>query len=134
MAREKHRSQLDAINTINVTPLLDTAFMLLIVFMISAPLLEYGVDVSPPEMNAEKIPEDNSRVITLNKRGEIVFNKNTLSKSEFMKELDGIRDKKAAILLRADGSRPYSEVMDVMKIVRAAGFKNISLITQAESK
>ena len=134
MAREKHRSQLDKIDTINVTPLLDTAFMLLIVFMISAPLLEYGVDVSPPEMNAEKIPEDNSRVITLNKRGEIVFNKNTMSKSEFMKELDGIRDKKATMLLRADGSRPYSEVMDVMKIVRAAGFKNMSLITQAEAK
>ena len=134
MSREKHRSQLDAINTINVTPLLDTAFMLLIVFMVSAPLLEYGVDVSPPEMNAEKVPEDNSRVITLNKRGEIVFNKNTLSKSEFIRELDSMRDKKLTMLLRADGSRPYSEVMDVMKLVRAAGFKNISLITQAEPK
>lgn len=134
MAREKRRSQLDKIDTINVTPLLDTAFMLLIVFMISAPLLEYGVDVSPPEMNAEKIPEDNSRVITLNKRGEIVFNKTTLSKSDFMKELGVIRDKKAVMLLRADGSRPYSEVMDLMKLVRAAGFKNISLITQAEAK
>lgn len=57
--RRKMRSQLDAIDQINVTPLLDLTFLLLIVFMITMPLMEYGTNISPPEMNSGKLPEEN---------------------------------------------------------------------------
>ena len=61
MSRKKMRSQLDAIDQINVTPLLDLTFMLLIVFMITTPLMENGIDVTPPTMNADKI--DTEKVV-----------------------------------------------------------------------
>ncbi|UKI30200.1 MAG: biopolymer transporter ExbD [Lentisphaeria bacterium] len=57
MRRKRSRSQMAAIDQINVTPLLDLTFLLLIVFMITMPLMEYGTSVNPPEMNADKLPE-----------------------------------------------------------------------------
>lgn len=134
MPRQKRRSQLDSFNTINVTPLLDTAFMLLIVFLISAPLLEYGVDVSPPELNADTMKVDEkSKVVQLNNKGEMVFNRTVVNAKELLDQLRTL-DKKNPIFLRADGVRQYKEVMAVMKIIRDSGFKNVSLITQAEDK
>lgn len=134
MAREKRRSQLDSFNTINVTPLLDTAFMLLIVFLISAPLLEYGVDVSPPKMNSSALNVDEkSKVVQINNKGEIIFNRNTLTETQLAAQLK-LLDKKVPLFLRADGDQKYKKVMDVMKLIREAGFSNVSLITQAEDK
>jgi biopolymer transport protein ExbD len=134
MARQKHRSQLDSFNTINITPLLDTAFMLLIVFLISAPLLEYGVDVSPPELNADTMNvNEKSKVVQLNNKGEMIFEKTVVNAKQLLDQLR-VLDKKNPIFLRADGLRQYKEVMAVMKIIRDSGFKNVSLITQAEDK
>lgn len=118
-----------------MTPLIDLTFLLLIIFMITAPLLEYGVDVSPPEMDAEALPDEDSKIVNLNREGEIVFDKQVMSSEDLLSRLQAIRgmDPKTTILVRADGSRPYSEVMNVMKTVKNAGFTNISLITQAES-
>ena len=64
-----------AIDQINVTPLLDLTFLLLIVFMITMPLMEYGTNISPPEMNSDKLPEDNFKSVTLTKNGTIEFDK-----------------------------------------------------------
>jgi biopolymer transport protein ExbD len=134
MSRQKHRSQLDAIDEINMTPLIDLSFMLLIVFMITAPLLEYAIDVSPPEMNAEKLPDENVQTINLDKNGQIIYHNSVISAPDLVRELAALYgvNNKTTIMIRADGARPYSEVMAVMKAVKEAGVKNISLITQAE--
>ena len=136
MARTKHRSQLDAIDEINMTPLIDLTFLLLIIFMITAPLLEYGLDVSPPEADNKPLPPDNSKVINLDKNGQIVFNKRVLSKQELIEELRALQQNrpKIIILLRADGDRPYKEVIKLLSTIEDAGIKNMSLVTQAESK
>ena len=137
MARQKHRSQLDSIDEINMTPLIDLTFLLLIIFMITTPLLEYGLDVSPPEStNTISISEDdNNKIVTLNEVGKIVFNKRTLNNEELILELQAMQkiDPKVNVLLRADGDRPYKEVIKVMDAIKSAGIKNISLITQAET-
>jgi len=135
MARQKHRSQLTAIGEINMTPLIDLTFLLLIIFMITAPLLEYGVDVSPPEMDADPLPEEDSRVVNLNNQGEIVFNKQVLTIDGLIQQLTAIRrtNDKLVVMIRADENRAYREVMDVMKAVKASGIENISLVTQAEN-
>ena len=57
MKRRKHRTPMAAIDQINVTPLLDLTFLLLIAFMLTMPLMEYGTSVNPPEMNAKPLPE-----------------------------------------------------------------------------
>lgn len=136
MARQKQRSQLSAIGDINMTPLIDLTFLLLIIFMITAPLLENSVNVSPPELNAEEISEENSKIVNLNHDGEIVFQKNMMSEATLTDQLRALKaeNSKLVIMIRADGDRPYREVMTVMKAVKEAGISNISLITLAEGK
>lgn len=133
MARQKHRSQLTAIGEINMTPLIDLTFLLLIIFMITAPLLENGIDVSPPEMTASPL-KDEGKVVNLNNRGEVVFERRVLSLKELAAELAPLisSDPNVTIMVRADGDRPYREVMNLMKAVKNAGATNISLVTQPE--
>ena len=135
MARLKRRSHLKTIREINMTPLIDLTFLLLIVFMITVPLMEYGVNVSPPELNATPLPEDNSIYITLNNSGQIVLSKQILQPDELTLRLGALLKSRAkiSVLLRADGSRPYSEVMSTIKAIKAAGVKSVSLVTQSES-
>lgn len=132
----RRRSQLTTIGDINMTPLIDLTFLLLIVFMITAPLLEYGVDVSPPEMNAEPLPEEDSRIVNLNRNGEIVYNKRTVTLNDLLLELTALSkgNPRLTVLVRADEERKYREVMAVMKAVRAAGIQQISLVTQSEGQ
>ena len=135
MARLKRRSHLTTIREINMTPLIDLTFLLLIVFMITVPLMEYGVNVSPPELNATPLPEDNSIYITLNNSGQIVLSKQILQPDELTLRLGALLKSRAkiSVLLRADGSRPYSEVMSTINAIKAAGVKSVSLVTQSES-
>jgi biopolymer transport protein TolR len=135
MARLKRRSHLTTIREINMTPLIDLTFLLLIVFMITVPLMEYGVNVSPPELNAVPLPENDSIYVNLNKSGQVVLSKQTLQSDELTLKLKALLKNRGKInvLLRADGSRPYSEVMNTIKAIKAAGVKDISLVTQSES-
>jgi len=135
MARLKRRSHLATIREINMTPLIDLTFLLLIVFMITVPLMEYGVNVSPPELNATPLPEENSIYVNLNNNGQIVLSKEILEPKALTLRLESLLKSKgkSTVLLRADGSRPYSEVMNTIKAVKAAGVKEISLVTQSES-
>ena len=134
MARQKRRSQLDSIDEINMTPLIDLTFLLLIIFMVTTPLLENGVNVSPPEMDAQDLPEENNRTVTLDKDGNIVFEKVTMSKTALLAKLKALFgvNKKVNLFVRADGDQPYKEVMNLMKTVKSAGFTNVFLITRAE--
>ncbi|MFZ2654054.1 MAG: biopolymer transporter ExbD [Victivallales bacterium] len=134
MPKRGKRSQLEMVNQINMTPMVDLVLVLLIIFMITAPLLEYSIDVSPPKMNADKLPDDNTKVISLNKKGQIVFNKENVSAKALAEKLDTVRklNPKVVVLIRADGTRQYNEVMEVMKAVRTAGILTVGLVTEAE--
>lgn len=137
MARKKMRSQLDAIDQINITPLLDLTFMLLIVFMITTPLMENGIDVTPPTMNADKIDTEKvMRNLTINRDGILTYEKNTVTTRELLATLKTLQQTNpdAVLLLRADGSRAYSEVIEVMKTIRESGFKNVQLVTLSDGK
>jgi len=136
MSRQKQRSQLSAIGDINMTPLIDLTFLLLIIFMITTPLLEYGVNVSPPELNADKLPEENNKLVNLNADGDIMFEKQRILPASLTEQLKALHqsNSKLIVMVRADGNRPYREVMQLMKAVKDAGITNISLVTQAEGK
>lgn len=133
MAR-RARTKKSTMDQINVTPLLDLTFMLLIVFMITTPLLEYAIDVTPPELNADKIPEDNTVTIALNKRGEYTYDKTVVTPAELLAKLQKLRtdSPKAIVLVSADGTRSYNDVITLMKTAKNAGFNNVSLITTGE--
>lgn len=133
----RRRFQSKSYDEINITPLMDTVFFLLIIFMITAPLLEYSIDVSPPKMNASEMkPDEYSRVINVKKNGDIEFEKKIMNPARLIVRLrelkaspDGGRIK---VFLRADKELLYGSVIQVMKDVKNAGFTDISLITEVD--
>ena len=134
MRRRKHRQPLASFDQINVTPLLDLTFLLLIAFMLTMPLMEYGTSVTPPEMNAKKLPEKQFKSVTIAADGSISYQKESVTREQLISLL---RDLKAAepetvVLLRCDSSRAYGEVIGLMRDIKNSGFTNITLVTQAE--
>ena len=134
--KHRRRTQMAAMDQINVTPLLDLTFILLIVFMISMPLMEYGTKISPPEMNSDDLPLDNVKVVTMTETGTIMLGKEAVSKDELIHKLKALKntDPKAELLLRADGSRKYDDVIKLMALIRSSGFNDVTLVTQTEAK
>lgn len=133
MARRR-RDEMETFSGINVTPLMDLTFLLLIVFMITAPILEYTVDVSPPRMNAENISDEEAVLIGLDNGGKILIEGKPVTLpqlKERLQEIRGIRPGRT-ILIRADQDRPYREVVSLMRIVRSCDLHNVSLVTRAE--
>jgi len=136
MRRNRRRSQIAPIDQINVNPLLDLMFLLLIVFMLTMPLMEYGTAIQAPEMNSSKLPEKDFKSVTLTKDGTIMIDKRAVTKDELTRILIEAKaaNPKTNVLLRSDGERQYNEVIDLMKSIRHAGFDDVSLVTQAERK
>ena len=135
MARRRYESTLQTVKDINITPLMDLTFLLLIVFMITAPMLEYEVDVSPPKYNTTEIEEDaQTLMVNLTGKGDILFKGSVLSIEGLRKELRFLsdRDRELTALIRADGERPYKEVIELMQAVNESNIPNVSLVTQQE--
>ena len=134
MKRRKRRSQLDTIDEINMTPLMDLTFLLLIIFMIATPLLEYSIDVSPPKMNADKMEEKNSETINFLKNGQLNYRGQVVSRENLFNILKNLKETspKTMLFLRADGDISYRKVIALMKEIKNSGFANISLVTVAE--
>ena len=131
----RHRFSNPPFDQINVTPLIDTLFFLMIIFMITATLLEYSMDVTPPSYNAASIkPDDNSKVVNIRKNGDIVVEGKVVTLEELVQRLIALRDsgRKYSFFLRADADLRYGTVIDVLRSVKNAGFNDLSLITSAE--
>ncbi len=134
-SRHRHDTRLKPVARINMTPLMDLTFLLLIVFMITAPMLEYVLDVSPPRMEAETKPDSPQTVVlTLTKSGKVRFRDTAVPLSELEQAMRTLKKSVATprVLIRADHRRKYGEVLKVMREVRDAGILNVSLITRPE--
>lgn len=133
----RRRFPVTAYDQINLTNLIDTLFFLLIIFMITAPLLEYSIDVTPPEMNADPIkPDSDSKIVNVKSDGTIVYDREPVSEAELQVILSRIEQQSGrdtAIYLRGDKDLNYGAVMNVMRIIRAAGFRNVNLVMQEEA-
>ncbi|MBO4632816.1 MAG: biopolymer transporter ExbD [Lentisphaeria bacterium] len=134
----RRRFQSKTYDEINITPLMDTVFFLLIIFMITAPLLEYSVDVSPPKMVAAEIrADDYTKVIHVTKNKIIHFEgKKNISMADLLSRLHELKNSpnstKYKFYLRADRDLLYGDVIEVFKTIKHAGFADISLVTEAE--
>ena len=129
--RQRRRSR--PVAEINVTPFVDVMLVLLIVFMVAAPLLTVGVDVDLPKTAAGALPSESEEplTVTLTAEGAIVIQTTETPETEFLTRLRGIAQERAddKVFLRADGAIPYARVMQVMGAMNAAGFDNIGLVT-----
>lgn len=134
----RNRIPMAAMDQINVTPLLDLTFLLLIAFMITMPplLLEYGIDVNAPESNANELPEESGKAVnlTVSKKGEVRINNVPVDRKMLPARLAEMyrRSPKKELLVRGDGEVSYNEVVQLLNVARKAGFKDATLVTRPE--
>ncbi len=122
------------VSDINVTPLVDVMLVLLIIFMVTAPMMTQGVDVKLPESSAPAIPSDDERLlVTITQDRKIYINDNLVESGELESKLAAItqnRLDKKGVFLRADERIPYGYVMEVMGLIREAGIDQIGMVTE----
>ncbi|HTV45142.1 MAG TPA: protein TolR [Stellaceae bacterium] len=119
---------------INVTPLVDVMLVLLVVFMVAAPLLTVGVPVNLPQTQAPPITQPKQPlVITVNNEGKIFVQDTAVPTEALVPKLQAITgaDHDAPVYVRADKSIDYGRVLEVMSLISAAGYQKVSLIAQA---
>ena len=122
---------------INVTPLVDVMLVLLIIFMITAPMMTQGVDVDLPETTARPLKQETTPVvISINKNGDIYLDRTKGNQALLKQQLATLAEKgtKRPILLKADKQVPYGLVVSVMADIKDAGFDQIGMVTQPPVK
>ena len=131
--RRRRRGRARPMAEINVTPFVDVMLVLLIIFMVAAPLLTVGVPVELPKTAAEALPtqEEEPLTITMTAEGTIQIQTTDVAESDLVPRLRAIATERQddKIFLRADGAIPYERVMQVMGALNAGGFASIGLVT-----
>ena len=118
---------------INVTPFVDVMLVLLIIFMVTAPLLTVGVQVDLPDSNADSLQSDDEPLeITINSDSEIFIQETLIKVGELVPKLKAITDNKmdTKIYVRGDEGINYGEVMEILGELSGSGFSTVALITK----
>jgi biopolymer transport protein TolR len=121
---------------INVTPFIDVMLVLLIIFMVAAPLLVSGVPVDLPDARAKSLPQDNTPVqVSITRQGEIFLDRMPVPRSELRAKLSAVRAARsgeARVYVRADQSLSYGLVMGVVGEVSGVGFRKVALVAEGQ--
>ncbi len=124
------------LSEINVTPLVDVMLVLLIIFMVTAPMMTKGIAVNLPETTAKALPQKQDYTeVVVTAKGGIFLNSISIDEhglAEKLREINA-RNKISQVLLRADETVPYGKVATVMAAIREAGINNLGLVTAPES-
>lgn len=121
------------ISTINVTPLVDVMLVLLVIFMVTAPMMDSGIDVDLPKAGGKALNTVQDPItITIDKKGKTYINKKAVTRSELRKKLTAIykHRKDSTIYLKADASVAYGIVAKTMAEIRSSGLEKIAMITE----
>jgi len=132
-SRNNRNSESKLVSDINVTPLVDVILVLLIIFMVTAPMLQMGIDVNLPRVKSKSIDVGEEKLIlTINKKKEIFINKYKASIDNLKPKLESIFASRIdrEIFMRADAKVPYGFVVKVMSEVRKAGVDKLGMITE----
>src|SRR5687768_3091485 len=134
MRRFSQKNHLITLNDINITPLLDLAFVLLIIFIITTPLLEQNIKMTLPAGGAEgsSVRKDQVRTIEVNPRGGYVIQRREYKLAEVQTFLaaEYARDKNLAIYVRADRAEKWSNVLDLLEVCRKLNITQIKFATE----
>ena len=119
---------------INVTSLVDVAFVLLIIFMITAPIMQGGVDVQLPRAEARPIQSNEGLVVSVDRQGRIYVDQAPLSYNDFRAAFGALvaTRKPKGVYLRADSRVDYGAVVRVLALIRAAGVTDVGLVAEQE--
>jgi biopolymer transport protein TolR len=133
MAFDQGGSGNDSISQINVTPLVDVMLVLLIIFMVTAPILQQGVPVDLPKVSAGPLAgQEEQLVVNVAKGGQFYLNDTPMTAEQLTAKLRAIAAARPdrQLYVRADQSVPYGQVMEVMGAVRDAGLVKVGLVTE----
>jgi biopolymer transport protein TolR len=133
--RRHHRRKV--MSEINVTPMVDVMLVLLIIFMVSAPLLTVGVPIDLPQSQAANLePEREPLAVSVNVKGQLFLQNSEIKFEELVPKLKAIKDARGGaeerIFVRGDKSVDYGTMMRVMGRLNAAGFRRVGLVTEVE--
>jgi len=132
----RRRQRARPMSDINVTPFVDVMLVLLIVFMVAAPLLTVGVPIELPETKAKPMQGDTEPLtVTVASDGKVFLQETQVDLETLVPKLEAISENgyEERIFVRGDKSAGYGEVMQVMGALNAAGFRRIGLVTDAQS-
>jgi len=133
-SRNRRNTAVRPISDINVTPLVDVILVLLIIFMVTAPMLQMGIDVNLPRVKAKTVDVGEEKLIlTISNKEEIFINKYKTSITGLKTKLESIFSSRIdrEIFMRADKEVPYGFVVRVMSEVRKAGVDKLGMITES---
>ena len=122
-----------SISEINVTPFVDVMLVLLIIFMVTAPLLTAGIKINLPESASVLKNEKNDPVtVSMNSKGDIYIKKKKISPDDLIKRLIALKgqNKDLKIYIKGDKNLNYGKIMDLMSFINKSGFKKVALVTK----
>jgi biopolymer transport protein TolR len=122
-----------AISNINVTPLVDVMLVLLVIFMVTAPILQQGVNINLPKVRAAALTgEEQQLVVAVNRKGQVYLNDTPTDIAELGPKLQAILKLRPdrQVYLRADQNVRYGEVMQVIATVKGAGVERLGMVTE----
>jgi biopolymer transport protein TolR len=130
--RRRERFELNA--EINVVNLIDVMLLLLVVFMITAPMMTGGVDISLPRAEARPLESKSGLTVTIARNGQIMVDDTPMSYAEFRGAFRALATQRGrqGLYLRADAGVPYGQVVRVLAIMRVAGVGDVGLVTEPE--
>ena len=118
---------------INVTPLVDVMLVLLVIFMVTAPMIQQGVEVSVPKVRASALPgKEQQFVVSITKSQDIYLNDSRMSLDQLTEKLQAIASVRPdrQVFVRADEEVPYGAVIKTMAAIKAAGIENVGMVTE----
>jgi len=121
------------VSQINVTPLVDVMLVLLVIFMVTAPIIQQGVEVNLPSVKAEALPgKEEQFVVSITRDSQIYLNDAKLSADDLTGKLKAIAQERPdrEVFLRADDQVPYGQVVRTMAAIKAAGIENVGMVTE----
>ncbi|WP_299351736.1 protein TolR [uncultured Shimia sp.] len=132
-SRRRRRSRAQPMAEINVTPFVDVMLVLLIIFMVAAPLLTVGVPVELPKTSANPLPAEQEAplTVTIMADGSVAIQTTPTAPDQLVPKLRAIAAERSSdrVYLRADGALPYEMVVQIMGALNAGGFTDIGLVT-----
>jgi len=118
---------------INVTPLVDVMLVLLIIFMVTAPIIQQGVEVNLPKVKAQALPgKEDQFIVSITRNREVYLNDTRISAVQLAEKLKAISVERPnrQVFLRADDAVPYGEVVRTMAAIKAAGIEDVGMVTE----